>query len=252
MSQYLVEPYVRDTSTEPTYTFAEVQYGRIVSINKHWVPLNEFYKFFEANCLFIDITGLLIDGEPPAIGDIVTTDETGYKIIHNKSVFSASETKNRVIEQLKLVRNVKELEPIPYNDILFDADKDSLDRMDKARKLLEDNNQPYILWTTADNDRVPVSVEDFKGINTAIAMRSNDLHIRYNELKHYILDLDEKYLALIPLIDWDWDINQNLDDRLFSEFPDIYEIVNKPQTPVVEEETLDNTSDENMESDQGD
>lgn len=244
MSQYLVEPYVRDTSTEPTYTFAEVQYGRIVSINKHWVPLNEFYKFFEANCLFIDITGVLIDGEPPAVGDVVNTDESGYKIIHSKKNLTNDEIKNRTIEILKLTRNVKELEPIMYNNILFDADKDSLNRMDKARKLLEDNNQPYILWTTADNNRVPVSVEDFKGINTAIAMRSNDLHIRYNVLKQYILELDEKYISLVPLIDWDWDIEQDLDNRLFIEFPDLYEIVN--QHPKTEEEIFDN-----IDSDQG-
>lgn len=226
MSQYLVEPYVRDTSTDPTYTFAEVKYGKIVSINKHWVPLNEFYKFFEPNCLFIDITGVLINGEPPCIGDVVTTDETGYKIIHLKEVLTDEEIKNRTIEILKLTRNVKELEPIMYNNVLFDADKDSLDRMDKARKLLEDNNQESITWTTANNRRLPVTVEDFKGINTAIAVRSNELHIRYNVLKQYIYNLDDKYISLVPLIDWDWDIEQDLDNRLMIENPDLYEIVN--------------------------
>ena len=144
-----------------------------------------------------------------------------------------------------MIRNVKELEPIPYNDILYDADKDSLDRMDKARKLLEDNNQEYILWTTANNSRVPVTVEDFKGINTAIAVRSNDLHIRYNLLKNYILDLDEKYLPLIPLIDWDWDMNQDLDERLMIENPDLYEIVNSHPEETPEEEILNETIEDN-------
>lgn len=199
---------------DPRYTFAEVKYGKIVSINQHWVPLEQYVKFFEADACFLDITGVLIEGEPPAIGDSVTTNPNGYEIRHFKSVYSVAETKNYKIELLKLERDVKELEPVFYNGHYFDADKTSLTRMDKARQSLVDNNLPSIIWTTADNDRVEVTVADFAGINTALAMRSNLLHIRYNELKDYINDLEDKYLPIILQIDWDWDITADLDTVL--------------------------------------
>lgn len=199
---------------EPKYTFAEVKYGKIVSINQHWVPLEQYVKFFEADACFLDITGVLIEGEPPAIGDSVTTNPNGYEIRHFKSVYSVAESKNYKIELLKLERDNKELEPIQYNGHFFDADKTSLTRMDKARQSLVDNNLPSITWTTADNDRVEVTVEDFAGINTALAMRSNILHIRYNELKDYINVLEDKYLPIILQIDWDWDTTADLDTVL--------------------------------------
>lgn len=211
---YTYTTMVRE-SEAPRYTFAEVKYGKVVSLNQHWVPLEEYLKFFAADALFIDVTGVLIDGEPVAIGDVVTSNPEGYHIIHFKNTYSVAESKQYTVEKLKLVRNQKELEPVLYKDNYYDADKDSLMRLDKARQSLENNGLPSIEWTTANNDRVEISVEDFKGINTAIAMRSNELHNRYNELKDYIEGIDgDKYLSVILVIDWDWDINCNLDEKL--------------------------------------
>lgn len=202
---------------EPCYTFAEIKYGKIVSINKHWVPLNEYVKFFDSNALFLDITGVLIDGEPPVIGDSITTTDEGYKIIHIKNSYSMAELKNYVIEKLKLIRNQKELEDIEVDGILFDADKDSILRIDAARKCLEDNSDTVhsIEWTTADNKRITATIDTFKKLNSAITERSNSLHIRYNKLKRYINDIqDTKYLPIIIKINWDWDISCNLDEKL--------------------------------------
>lgn len=202
---------------EPCHTFAEIKYGKIVSINKHWVPLDEYIKFFDSNALFLDITGVLINGEPPAIGDSITTTDEGYKIIHIKNSYSMAESKNYTIEKLKLIRNQKELEDIEVDGILFDADKDSILRIDAARKCLEDNSSiiSSIEWTTADNKRITATIDTFKKLNSAITERSNSLHIRYNELKKYINDIqDTKYLPIIAKIDWNWDISCNLDEKL--------------------------------------
>lgn len=123
-----------------------------------------------------------------------------------------AEAKAAQIERLKLIRNQKELEPIWYINNSFDADKDSLLRLDKARQSLEDNNLESIEWTTANNQRVEVTVNDLKGINTAVAYRSNQLHIRYNELKNYINSVEEdKYVADIINIGWDFDTTKNPD-----------------------------------------
>lgn len=210
-TNYTYTTLTREES-EPVYTFAEVKYGKIVSINKHWVPLSEFRKFFSADSYFIDITGVKINDEEPVIGDSLVLAENGYEIQHIKSVYSLAEAKAAQIERLKLIRNQMELEPIEYNGHLYDADKDSLMRLDKARQSLEDNNLESIEWTTADNERVAVTVNDFKGINTSIAVRSNLLHTRYNELKDYINDIeDDQYVADIINIGWDFDISKNPD-----------------------------------------
>ena len=57
-----------------------------------------------------------------------------------------------------------------------------LDRLGKER-LFCDGGTGTILWTTADNQRVPLGVADFAAINAAAAERSNALHVLYNELK---------------------------------------------------------------------
>lgn len=209
---YTYQTMVRDTSEDAMYTFAEVKYGKIVSINKHWVPLEEYKKFFEPTALFLDITGVLIDGEEPKVGDTVNSGgDTGYTIVHIPDTYDIFDVQKRKVEEFKLIRDTKELEPIEYNDILFDADRVSQERMDKARKFLEDNNMPSITWTTADNQRVDIGVADFKGINTQIAIRSNELHIRYNQLKAYVNALTEEYTQLAVDMDWDWDMTIDKD-----------------------------------------
>ncbi len=214
MSEYRYETIVRDTENDPVYTFAEVQYGKIVAINQHWVPLKEYRKFFEPGAFFLDITGVKIDGEDPAVGDAVINEGGWQKIIHIPQNRTFEELKSAQIERLKLERDKRELEPIEYNSILFDADEKSLARMEKARQFLEDNQYPNIEWTTADNSRHTVTVADFKGINTQVAIRSNALHVRYNQLKDYINNLNEIYASILPQIDFDWDMEQNLDALL--------------------------------------
>lgn len=212
---YTYKTMVREDST-PTYKFAEIKFGKIVNIQEHWVPLEEYRNFFEADSYFIDITGVKIEGEDPVVGDVVefNSEDGGYTIVHLKSTYSVAEAKAYQIEKLKLIRNQKELEPVEYNEHLYDADKDSLMRLDKARMSLEDNSIPNIEWTTADNERVSLTVDDFKGINTQIALRSNNLHVKYNELKEYINGLEEKYLPIIVKVDWDWDMECDLDQKL--------------------------------------
>lgn len=209
---YVYQTMVRDTSQDPQYTFAEVKYGKIVAINKHWVPLEEYKKFFEPDAFFLDITGVLIDGEEPKVGDVVNSGgKEGYTIVRIPDSYNIFDVQKRKIEEFKLMRDQKELEPIEYNNILFDADRIAQERMDKARKFLEDNNIPSITWTTADNQRVDIGVNDFKGINTQIAVRSNDLHVRYNQLKAYINALTEDYIQLAVDMDWDWDMDIDKD-----------------------------------------
>ena len=206
---YTYKTIVRDTSEDPIYTYAEVKYGKIVAINKHWLPLEEYKQFFEPNVFILDITNLLADGQEPEVGDTVMGQGHDFQIIHVIKEYDLPLAKATKIEQLKLERDRKELEPILYDGHLYDADRVSLERLDKARTFLEDNNVPNILWTTADNDRVSLTVDDFKGINTAVAIRSNELHVRYNQLKAYINALEEQDMQTVWEMEWDTPLPDN-------------------------------------------
>ena len=91
------------------------------------------------------------------------------------------------ISELKGIRDAKEVEPIQTEKGIFDYDDKSRDRLAIARQALTDaGGEGTIVWTTADNQRVPMGVADFAQINGAAALRSNDLHIKYNELKERV------------------------------------------------------------------
>ena len=91
------------------------------------------------------------------------------------------------ISELKGIRDAKEVEPIQTDKGIFDYDDKSRDRLAIARQALTDaGGTGTIMWTTADNQRVAMGVADFAAINGAAAVRSNSLHVLYNELKEQV------------------------------------------------------------------
>ena len=96
------------------------------------------------------------------------------------------EAKAAKIEYLKSTRNTKELEPILYNGVLFDADKDSLDRLNYAAITLTATHTESIEWTTAENTDVPMTVNDLNMVIASVGNRSNQLHIIYRDLKEQV------------------------------------------------------------------
>lgn len=99
---------------------------------------------------------------------------------------SLDEAKEIKIAELKFIRDAKEVEPVQTDKGIFDYDDKSRDRLAIARQALTDNGGGEIVWTTADNQRVPMTIADFAAINGQAATRSNALHIRYNELKELV------------------------------------------------------------------
>lgn len=99
---------------------------------------------------------------------------------------SLEEAKTAKISELKAVRDAKEVEPVHTSKGLFDYDDKSRDRLAIARQALTDAGGGEIVWTTADNQRVSIGIADFAAINGAAAVRSNSLHIKYNELKQRV------------------------------------------------------------------
>lgn len=128
------------------------------------------------------------------------SDKDGYKIKWNGEAWeyeeipvppepeppTLDEVKAQKISELKGIRDTKEVEPIRTDKGIFDYDDKSRDRLYIARQALTDNGGGSILWTTADNQRVPMEIADFAQINGSAAVRSNSLHIKYNELKERV------------------------------------------------------------------
>lgn len=99
---------------------------------------------------------------------------------------SLEEAKTIKISELKGIRDTKEVEPVQTDKGLFDYDDKSRDRLAIARQALTDAGGGEIVWTTADNQRVSMGIADFAAINGAAAVRSNALHVKYNELKESV------------------------------------------------------------------
>ena len=99
---------------------------------------------------------------------------------------SLEEVKAQKIAELKSIRDTKEVEPIQTDKGIFDYDDKSRDRLAIARQALTDAGGGEIVWTTADNQRVSMGIADFAAINGQAAMRSNALHVKYNELKESV------------------------------------------------------------------
>lgn len=205
---------------EPAYTYAEIKYGKIIAIHKHWIALDEFRKFFEPDCFFIDITGVTIENEQPMIGDVVVFNDHGYEIKHYKTTYNFADTKVYKISQLKLERNKKEVKPIEYNNHKYDCDPTSLLRLELAKHELEDNKGIIIskLWTTSSNEDIELTLADFNNILNNISKRNSELHNRYNQLKDYINNAtDEKYISVVLNIDWNTDTTQSLETYYLAE-----------------------------------
>lgn len=114
-------------------------------------------------------------------GRIYRESETDYVPPSERQTLN--KLKEEKIWDLKSIRDEKEVEPVQTDKGLFDYDDKSRDRLAIARQALADAGGGEITWTTADNQRVSMTIADFAAINGAAAMRSNALHVKYNELK---------------------------------------------------------------------
>ena len=90
------------------------------------------------------------------------------------------------LSELKTTRDTLETEPIEYNGNHYDYDDKARDRINAAIIALDISGQS-IEWTTADNTNVAVTAQDLRNIIAAVALRSNDLHVKYRELKEQVL-----------------------------------------------------------------
>ena len=103
------------------------------------------------------------------------------------------ELKADKLAALKAERDNKEVEPIEYNGNSFDYDEKARDRINAAIIALEvAGDSASLEWTAADNADVTVTAADLKGIISAVAVRSNTLHVAYRAAKEKVAAAQSK------------------------------------------------------------
>lgn len=115
---------------------------------------------------------------PLSLSDEALAD-LGVTVIHDEEPLEV--LRQRKIAKLKYQRDKAEVKPIEYNGNLYDYDEKARDRINVAIVALGDTGS--LTWTTADNKDVSVTAADLRGVLIAVAVRSNELHIRYRNAK---------------------------------------------------------------------
>ena len=93
-----------------------------------------------------------------------------------------AEVKKKKIAHLKNERDALEVEDITVNGNTFDYDDKARERINNAIIALQASGTS-ILWTLANNDSVLVTAQDLVAVVSAVAVRSNTLHIAYRDAK---------------------------------------------------------------------
>ena len=129
------------------------------------------------------------------------TDKEGYKIKWNGNEWeyelipiepepeppTLEEVKEQKINELKSIRDFKEMEPVLYAERKFDFDSKSYERITAAIYALDmQGATSTINWTLADNGSTPVTANDLRGVIAAAAVRSDALHTTYRTLKSQV------------------------------------------------------------------
>lgn len=101
---------------------------------------------------------------------------------------SVQEVQEEMIARFKVNRDAEEVKPIEYQGKLYDYDEKARDRINAAIIALEaQGEKANIAWTLADNTSVIVSADDLRMVIANVAIRSNQLHVKYRTLKEQVL-----------------------------------------------------------------
>lgn len=115
-----------------------------------------------------------------------------YEVV--EIIIPINELRQQKIQELKFIRDTKELEPIYCDGEYFDFDEKSYSRITAAIYTLEQMGEgATIMWTTARNTAKEVTTQTLRSIIAAAGVRSNQLHSKYRELKERVQVAPDKY-----------------------------------------------------------
>ena len=101
---------------------------------------------------------------------------------------SVQEVQEEMIARFKVNRDAEEVKPIDYQGNVYDYDEKARGRINAAIIALEaQGEKANIAWTLADNTSVIVTADDLRMVIANVAIRSNQLHVKYRTLKEQVL-----------------------------------------------------------------
>ena len=115
-------------------------------------------------------------------------------------VVTLDEAKANKIAEFKSIRDAKEVDDIQVNGYLYDYDEKARERINAAIIAL-DLTGDTITWTLADNTDKEVSANDLRFVIAMVAQRSNELHVKYRNLKERVENATTK--EQVEAIVWD-------------------------------------------------
>lgn len=108
-------------------------------------------------------------------------------------VLSLDNIIDKKLQELKNNRDENEVAIIQTDKGLFDYDTKSRERIIAAITALEvAGKNAKISWTLADNTEIVVTTKDLKNVISAVAMRSNELHVKYRDFKEVIDNIKQQ------------------------------------------------------------
>lgn len=114
-------------------------------------------------------------------GAYIEAVDGGYQIVGTPEP-TLDEVKAEKIISLKADRDRLEVEDIEVDGHLYDYDEKARERINNAIIALQASGTS-ILWTLANNDSVLVTAQDLVAVVSAVAVRSNALHVAYRDAK---------------------------------------------------------------------
>ena len=146
-----------------------------------------------------EIAGFLVQGyvlvDSDDFNKLIGNYDIQYCIDKDGSIYEApdyipsvQEVQEEMIARFKANRDAEEVKPIEYQGNVYDYDDKARDRINAAIIALEaQGEKANIAWTLADNTRVVVTANDLRMVIANVAIRSNQLHVKYRELKEKVL-----------------------------------------------------------------
>lgn len=164
--------------------FAQILNGKVIYIYETEFSMADLALIFTPATVWVDVTNCECE-----VGYIAEfRDGVGLVVVPPKDKeYTLNELKVLKIAEFKAKRDALEVEPIEYNGSIFDFDEKARDRINSAIIALDlMGENATIEWTTADNTNVTVTANDLRTVIANVAIRSNELHVKYRNLKERI------------------------------------------------------------------
>ncbi len=146
-----------------------------------------------------EIAGFLVQGyvlvDSDDFNKLIGNYDIQYCIDKDGSIYEApdyipsvQEVQEEMIARFKVNRDAEEVKPIDYQGNVYDYDEKARGRINAAIIALEaQGEKANIAWTLADNTSVIVTADDLRMVIANVAIRSNQLHVKYRTLKEQVL-----------------------------------------------------------------